>query len=417
VLCLVAVPPAGAAPCAGFTDVEDTSGFCTSVAWMKNRGITQGCTSTAYCPNDFVRRDQMAAFMYRLGFQNAFLAGGNSFGATAVLGTTDSHALDVVVSGVRRMRYDTAANVIGSSPLNSATGSRGVVAGGGGPGTCFAPDRPQRPCVNMVSDEASSVGGGVSNIASGGSSTISGGLGNTASGASSTVAGGAGNLAGGIDSTVAGGVANNASGRRSFAAGGWANAAHDGCFVWADTTGSSATSCFGVNEFVARSTGGFYFWTAGSNDSNYSGARLAPGTGAWAAYSDVQGKEALEPVDADDILERLVAMPVARWQWKAEPGSVKHIGPTAQDFHAAFGLGDSDKQIVTVDADGVALAAIQGLNAKLESAVSTKDAEIHSLKRELDALRAAHQTQIADLRLAVEGLIARTADGRVAQTE
>jgi len=44
----------------------------------------------------------------------------------------------------------------------------------------------------------------------------------------------------------------------------------------------------------------------------------------------------------------------------------------ARDFHAAFGLGESEKRINTVDADGVALAAIQGLNQKLEE----KDREI-----------------------------------------
>ena len=59
---------AQALPCAGFTDVEDTSPFCGNVTWLKNRSITLGCTSaTLYCPNDFVSRLQMAAFMNRLG--------------------------------------------------------------------------------------------------------------------------------------------------------------------------------------------------------------------------------------------------------------------------------------------------------------------------------------------------------------
>jgi hypothetical protein len=56
-----------AAPCAGFTDVQDTDPFCASVAWIKNRGVTQGCTASAYCPNDPVTRLQMAAFLSRLG--------------------------------------------------------------------------------------------------------------------------------------------------------------------------------------------------------------------------------------------------------------------------------------------------------------------------------------------------------------
>jgi hypothetical protein len=68
-LAAVAVSPAAvAAPCAGFTDVDDTSAFCPNVEWLKNRSITLGCTSaTLYCPNDNVTRLSMAAFLNRLG--------------------------------------------------------------------------------------------------------------------------------------------------------------------------------------------------------------------------------------------------------------------------------------------------------------------------------------------------------------
>lgn len=59
-----------AAACSGtppFTDVPAGSFFCTNVEWLKNRAITGGCTDTTYCPNDFVLRSQMAAFLNRLG--------------------------------------------------------------------------------------------------------------------------------------------------------------------------------------------------------------------------------------------------------------------------------------------------------------------------------------------------------------
>ena len=66
-LALVA-PAAVALPCAGFTDVDSTSAFCPNVEWIKNRGVTTGCTSsTLYCPTDSVSRLAMAAFMNRLG--------------------------------------------------------------------------------------------------------------------------------------------------------------------------------------------------------------------------------------------------------------------------------------------------------------------------------------------------------------
>lgn len=68
VLSLAAIPPALAAPCAGFTDVDDSSAFCPNVDWLKNRAITLGCTSaTLFCPGAVVTRLSMAAFMNRLG--------------------------------------------------------------------------------------------------------------------------------------------------------------------------------------------------------------------------------------------------------------------------------------------------------------------------------------------------------------
>jgi hypothetical protein len=58
------------------------------------------------------------------------------------------------------------------------------------------------------------------------------------------------------------------------------------------------------------------------------------------------------------------------------------MGPMAQDFHAAFGLGNNDKTIGTLDAAGVAFAAIQGLH----EVVQEKDAEISSLRARIEAL-------------------------------
>jgi hypothetical protein len=59
---------AQAAPCAGFIDVDDSSGFCPNVEWLKNRAITLGCsTPNSYCPLEPVIRLSMAAFMNRLG--------------------------------------------------------------------------------------------------------------------------------------------------------------------------------------------------------------------------------------------------------------------------------------------------------------------------------------------------------------
>jgi hypothetical protein len=116
----------------------------------------------------------------------------------------------------------------------------------------------------------------------------------------------------------------------------------------------------------------------------------------WQSGSDRNIKEDFAPVDAAQVLARVVSLPVQSWSYKAQPGD-KHIGPVAQDFHAAFGLnGTDDKHIATVDEGGVALAAIQGLNQKIESGkqkaeileqrLQHKETEITELKQTVNEL-------------------------------
>ena len=72
-------------------------------------------------------------------------------------------------------------------------------------------------------------------------------------------------------------------------------------------------------------------------------------------------KDNFKPVDKRKILKFLVEMPIETWNIKGADLSNRHMGPTAQDFYKAFELSNDDKTIATVDADGVAFAAIQGL--------------------------------------------------------
>jgi hypothetical protein len=57
------------------------------------------------------------------------------------------------------------------------------------------------------------------------------------------------------------------------------------------------------------------------------------------------------PTGADEILERLVQLPISVWTYGYDHDTVRHLGPMAQDFAAAFGLGDNDRRINLVDAD------------------------------------------------------------------
>jgi hypothetical protein len=140
-----------------------------------------------------------------------------------------------------------------------------------------------------------------------------------------------------------------------------AEARHSGAFVWADASGAPFGS-EAPNEVAFRATGGMRVVTAVDGAGTpTNGVVLPAGSGAWETLSDRNAKTDFEPVDTREMLERVVELPIQRWRYRAEVPEAEHVGPTAQDFRAAFGLGSSDRSIATVDADGVALAALQGL--------------------------------------------------------
>jgi hypothetical protein len=106
--------------------------------------------------------------------------------------------------------------------------------------------------------------------------------------------------------------------------------------------------------------------------------------GAICPISDRNIKRDFASVDQTEILEKVARLPISTWAYKTEEGTARHLGPMAQDFKEAFQLGASDKTILQVDADGVALAAIQALHARLER-LEQRNAE---LERELQVLKA-----------------------------
>jgi hypothetical protein len=122
--------------------------------------------------------------------------------------------------------------------------------------------------------------------------------------------------------------------------------------------------------------GGALF-TSGAGGANQS-VSWSPGEASWSFTSDRNTKEGILPVDPETVLEKLAGIPIAEWNYIGY--DQRHIGPMAQDFHAAFPLNESDTSLNNADLHGVALAAIQGLNRKLE----TRD---ESLAREKAALR------------------------------
>ena len=119
-----------------------------------------------------------------------------------------------------------------------------------------------------------------------------------------------------------------------------------------------------------------------SNASLTTGVTLAPDGIGWDSVSDRNVKENFETVDPREVLDRLASIPIETWNVKGQEQPVRHMGPMAQDFHAAYGLGTDDKHISTVDADGVALAAAKGLYGLVQE----KEAEIVELRARLSAL-------------------------------
>lgn len=97
--------------------------------------------------------------------------------------------------------------------------------------------------------------------------------------------------------------------------------------------------------------------------------------------SDVNSKTNILDIDPMKVLSAVVALPISRWEYKDAPGE-SHIGPMAQDFHTAFGLGKSNTGISTLDTSGVALASIQALelrNQELEARVRQLESLITQL--------------------------------------
>jgi hypothetical protein len=262
----------------------------------------------------------------------------------------------------------------GSSALpykNRVTDSFGVVGGGVG-------NRAGNDNSDGSDADFAVVAGGGSNTASASYATVGGGIANDAFGERATVGGGGFNIASGDFATIPGGDANRAAGVTSFAAGSHAHANADGCFVWSDNN-VLATMCTVPNLFLARATGGFRLRT---NTALTAGCAIAAGGGAWTCSSSRDLKDDFETIDPRAILDGVVAMPISSWRYRDEVGRARHLGPSAEDFREAFGLGDSSKDIGLIDGQGIALAAIQGLNAKVEEQARV----IATMKNTIEAL-------------------------------
>ncbi|HKP76370.1 MAG TPA: tail fiber domain-containing protein [Longimicrobiaceae bacterium] len=212
-------------------------------------------------------------------------------------------------------------------------------------------------------------------------------------------------------SSFAAGEDNTASGAASVALGFHAHTnARQGSFVFSDRSSVDSLRA-GVNHSANwRTTGGFRIftaWTTGSGAtagvtiqsgavaSNWcSGqlnaviststcAYLSTG-GVWTDNSDVNKKHLFATVEGEDVLLRLRTLPITTWSYRVDDDRIRHLGPMAQDFRRAFGLGQDSVSIATLDEGGVALAGVKALDDRTR----TQQESIDALRAENQALRA-----------------------------
>jgi len=340
-------------------------------------------------------------------------------GVGAFVGTNNSNKASgswaIVVGGSSNTASGNYATV-GGGCLNTNTGWLSTLCGGG---SNLVSSQFSTLCggtYNVVSSEFGMLGGGIYNtVGSGTGNTLGGGLGNKVAGWYATLGGGSENkingnwatLGGGGNNTISnppgvhsfatlvGGTLNKVSGYcaalggggNNIASGGYSTvpggsrckATNNGSFVWSGVETVDTVSV-SDNSFTIRAPGGVRFITAANN--SLAGVQLNRNATAWTVLSDRDGKIGFKPVNSRDILSKLASMPVTTWQYKHDP-SRRYIGPTSQDFMAAFHLGDYDKGINTLDADGVAFAAIQGLVGELKD----RDKKIEALEKKMDLLQ------------------------------
>jgi hypothetical protein len=344
------------------------------------------------------------------GFIGATIGGGGGFDGVNYTNSIAGHFGTIAGGRNNRIRQQALVATIGGGDGNTISTNAHYSTIGGGNGNDIGTNSTTAVIAggndnNIGANSTSStIGGGASNdiFNNAGGAVVGGGNNNNIDSFSgnSTIGGGSGNnigtnavfavIAGGFNNTirpnsstavVAGGEGNIAT-NRAFAAGTGARAVHSGSFVWSSPGLTDSTN---DNSVTMRAPGGYRLFSATA--PNGSGVFLAPGGGSWAIMSDRNAKENFEPVDAQAVLDKVAALPMTTWNYKTQTNGARHMGPMAQDFKAAFGVGETDTGITTVDADGVALAAIQGLNERLKAEIETLKADLKELKQTVTELR------------------------------
>jgi hypothetical protein len=320
----------------------------------------------------------------------------------AALAQTPDSAFAVNASGASLFRVNINGGAKFGGAYDGGTSSGGIPAEGAGTRMMWYPEKASFRAGYIEGTQWDDANIGYMSVAMGYNTRSSGDY-STAFGLRTTAAN---------TSSFAAGEDNTASGAASVALGYHAHTnARQGSFVFSDRS-SVDTLRAGVNHSANwRVSGGFRIFTSsnlstgvtiqsGASTSNWgqASAVISTSTGAylgtdgiWHDISDVNRKHLFERVSGEDVLTRLRSLRIQSWTYKVDPDDVRHLGPTAQDFKAAFGLGSDDKTIASIDEGGVALSGVQALDRRTtqqQATIAAQQQTIAQQAREIADLRA-----------------------------
>ena len=277
-----------------------------------------------------------------------------AIGSSTTASGTYSTALGLTTTASGNYSTAMGTNTVASGPFSTALGSSNTATGQ----------------VSTAMGNLTTAGGGASTAM--GYNTRANGANSTAMG-NSTQANGINSIAMGNNAIATGnnstamGNFTTASGINSTAMGSFVSTnSKNGAFIIGDQFGTGASSS-ADNEMTMGFSGGFRLYT---NSGATTGAFLPANGNAWVSVSDVNKKENFEPLDGEDVLQKISRIEFISWNYKQQdPKTYRHYGIMAQDFYKAFGhdkfgtIGN-DTTVNPIDMIGIDMTAIQALEKR-----------------------------------------------------
>lgn len=163
-------------------------------------------------------------------------------------------------------------------------------------------------------------------------------------------------------------------------------AIHEGALVLSDASSLSATlssytTSSAANQLTARYAGGYRLFT---NDDMNIGVSLLANDNSWNIISDSTKKDRFLVADGSAMLLKLRNMRLGSWNYKNQhKAGLRHYGPMAQDFYAAFGKDEygtigNDTTINQANLEGVLMIMVKAL----EQRTADQGIEINALKED-----------------------------------